>query len=76
MTADSTKYSLAREEIELLCERADEAEIEKSEALLALLVAAIEAYGKLAGRDQATDALRYELGNLTGSTDTTFVRSR
>ena len=32
MTADSTKYSLAREEIELLCERADDAEIEKSEA--------------------------------------------
>jgi hypothetical protein len=52
MTADSTKYSLAREEIELLCERADDAEIEKSEALLALLVATIEAYGKLAGRDQ------------------------
>ena len=76
MTADSTKYALARQEIEVLCQKADDAEIEKSEALLALLVSVIEAYRESAGRDQAIDALKYELGDLSGSTDTTFVRSR
>ncbi len=76
MTADITKYALARHEIELLCQKADDADIDKSEALLALLVSVVEAYRNSAGKDQAIDALKYELGDLAGSTDTTFVRSR
>ncbi|MEE3279499.1 MAG: hypothetical protein VX211_06920, partial [Pseudomonadota bacterium] len=68
MTADISKYALARQEIELLLKRADDAEIEKSEALLALLVSVVEAYRNSAGKDQAIDALKYELGDLAGST--------
>ena len=44
--------------------------------LLALIVSAVDGYIKTAGRDEARVALKYELDNLGGNVDTTFLRSR
>ena len=48
----------------------------RADMLLALIVSAIDGYKKTAGRDEARVALKYELDNLGGNVDTTFLRSR
>lgn len=48
----------------------------RADMLLALIVSAIDSYIKTAGRDEARVALKYELDNLGGNVDTTFLRSR
>ncbi len=48
----------------------------RADMLLALIVSAVDDYKKTVGRDEARVALKYELDNLGGNVDTTFLRSR
>ena len=48
----------------------------RADMLLALIVSAVDGYKETAGRDEARVALKYELDNLGGNVDTTFLRSR
>jgi len=71
-----SKYAHANEAIEQAI-RAGAAEgLDSSEILLALIVSSISGYRKEAGAKAARDAVRYELGELDGSVDTQFIRSR
>jgi hypothetical protein len=71
-----SKYQHANDAIASLLEAGTAEGWDRSELLLALLVAGIAAYRSEAGTDAARDALRYELGELEGATDTQFIRSR
>lgn len=71
-----SKYQHANEAITGLLEAGANEGWDRSELLLALLVAGIAAYRAEAGTAAAREALLYELGELEGAIDTQFIRSR
>ena len=71
-----SKYQIVNAAIEKAVAEGDAAGLGREEMLLALIVAAVAGYRAEAGREAARDALRYELGELEGATDTQFIRSR
>ena len=70
------KYSHANVAIEAAVTDGDGEGFSRAEMLLALIVSAVHGYKETAGRDEARVALKYELDNLGGNLDTTFLRSR
>jgi len=71
-----SKYQHANSAIEQAVEAGTSEGLDKQDVLLALIVASVAAYRAEAGRDATRDALRYELGEVVGATDTQFIRSR
>ena len=71
-----SKYKHANAAIEQAVTAATAEGIEKNEVLLALIVASVAAYRGEAGSAATRDALLYELGEVEGTTDTQFIRSR
>jgi hypothetical protein len=71
-----SKYELARRSVADLIAAAPAQNLTEAEILETLVVVAVEALAKGAGRDKAADALRYELSNVGGDVDTVFLRSR
>ena len=71
-----SKYQHANAAIEQAVAAGEAEGLEKSDVLLALIVSSVAAYRSEAGREAAGDALRYELGEVDGTTDTQFIRSR
>ena len=71
-----SKYKPANEAIEQAVAAAGAEGIEKSEVLLAMIVASVAAYRSEAGSVSTREALLYELGEVEGATDTQFIRSR
>ena len=71
-----TKYEMVRGAVGNLLSAADDNAVAEDEALEALIVVAVEALTKGAGRKRAADVLRYELSNVGGDVDTVFLRSR
>ena len=70
------KYSQANAAIETAITDGSSEGFSRADMLLALIVSAVDGYKETAGRDEARVALRYELDNLGGNVDTTFLRSR
>ena len=71
-----SKYQIVNAAMEKAVAEGVDAGLERDEILLALIVAAVAGYRAEVGREAARDALRYELGELEGATDTQFIRSR
>jgi hypothetical protein len=71
-----SKYELARRSVADLVASASAQNLTEAEILETLLVVAVEALAKGAGRDKAAGVLRYELSNIGGDIDTVFLRSR
>lgn len=71
-----SKYQLANSAIEQAVTAGVAEGIDKEDLLLALLVAGVAAYRAEAGSRATRDALLYELGEVDGSIDTQFIRSR
>ena len=71
-----SKYQHANEAIAAALEAGAGEGCDRAEMLLALVVSSIAAYRGEAGTAAAREALRYELGELEGSIDTQFIRSR
>ncbi len=71
-----SKYQVVNAAIEQAVASGAEQNLGREEILLALIVAGIAAYRAEAGREATRDALRYELGEVEGATDTQFIRSR
>jgi len=71
-----SKYQHANDAIEQAIEAGADDGLAKEEILLALIVSSVAAYRLEAGRSATRDALLYELGEVEGTTDTQFIRSR
>ena len=71
-----SKYARANEAIEQAVQAGAEDGLDTADILLALIVSSISEYRKEAGTQAARDAVLYELGELDGSVDTQFIRSR
>lgn len=71
-----SKYTLAKQCLSDLTSNAGEYNATEDEALEALIVVAVEALAKCAGKKRAADVLQYELSNVGGSVDTVFLRAR
>jgi hypothetical protein len=71
-----SKYEIVRRSVADLTAQAAAQNLTEAEILETLLVVAIEALGKSAGRERAAGVLRYELSNIGGDVDTVFLRSR
>lgn len=71
-----SKYALAKAAIEQAVTAGGDEGLDKEEILLALIVSTVDAYRNAAGRHAVRDALLYELGEVDGSIDTQFIRSR
>lgn len=71
-----SKYQLANTAIEQAATAGVAEGIDKADLLLAMLVASVAAYRAEAGSRATRDALLYELGEVDGSIDTQFIRSR
>ena len=72
-----SKYLIARQALDSVIEaQAQQSGYSPEEAIEALLVVAVEAFAKSAGRKRAAESLTYELDNLGGNVDTVFLRSR
>jgi hypothetical protein len=71
-----SKYQHANAAIEQATEAGTREGLNREEILLALVVASIAAYRSEAGRAATREALLYELGEVEGTTDTQFIRSR
>ncbi len=70
------KYAHANVAIEAAIADGESEGFGRADMLLALIVSAVDGYKKDVGRDEARVALKYELDNLGGNVDTTFLRSR
>ncbi len=70
------KYTYADAAIRIAIAEGESEGFGPADILLALIVSAVDGYKETAGRDEARIALRYELDNLGGNVDTTFLRSR
>ena len=72
-----SKYQVAKQALSSVLEaQAEQSGYSEAEAIEALLVLAVEAFAKSAGRARAAESLSYELDNLGGNVDTVFLRSR
>ena len=71
-----SKYQLARSAMSDLIAAAAEHNVSDDEIVETLIVVAVEALAKSAGRERAAGVLRYELSNVGGDVDTVFLRSR
>lgn len=71
-----SKYQHANAAIEQAVTAGAAEGLNKDEILLALIVASVAAYRSEAGSAATREALRYELGEVEGATDTQFIRSR
>lgn len=72
-----SKYQIAKKALGNVLEaQAKQTGYSEAEAVEALLVVAVEAFAKAAGRERAAESLSYELDNLGGNVDTVFLRSR
>jgi hypothetical protein len=71
-----SKYAHANAAIEQMVQAGAQEGLDKSDMLLALLVATVAAYRTEAGSKATRDALVYELGEVDGAIDTQFMRSR
>ncbi|MEZ5557654.1 MAG: hypothetical protein R3E86_03815 [Pseudomonadales bacterium] len=71
-----SKYEVARNCVAEAVKAAPGLSLTDDEILETLIVAAVEAMVKSAGRKRAADVLRYELSNIGGDVDTVFLRSR
>ena len=71
-----SKYQHAKSAIEQAIEAGKQDGLGKDDILLALIVSSVAAYRAEAGRAATRDALLYELGEVEGTTDTQFIRSR
>ena len=71
-----SKYQHANAAIEQALEAGSAEGLDRADVLLALIVASVSAYRSEAGTAATRDALRYELGEVEGATDTQFIRSR
>ena len=70
------KYTYADSAIRIAIAEGVSEGFDREDMLLALIVHAVAGYKETAGRNDARVALRYELDNLGGNVDTTFLRSR
>ena len=70
------KYTYADSAIRIAIAEGVSEGFDREDMLLALIAHAVAGYKETAGRDEARVALRYELDNLGGYVDTTFLRSR
>ena len=71
-----SKYQHANAAIEQALKAGSAEGLDKADVLLALIVSCVSAYRAEAGSAATSDALRYELGEVEGATDTQFIRSR
>ena len=71
-----SKYALANSAIRTAVEAAAGEGIDRADLLLALMVATVAEYRSAAGSAATRDALLYELGEVSGTVDTQFIRSR
>lgn len=71
-----SKYRHAKEALSQAVEAAARDGVSTEDLLLAMLVTCVADYRTAAGAQAAAAALRYELGELDGSIDTQFIRSR
>ena len=70
------KYTYADSAIRIAIAEGASEGFDRADILLALIVHAVAGYKETAGRNEARVALKYELDNLGGNVDTTFLRSR
>jgi hypothetical protein len=71
-----SKYAHANSAIKTAVEAAGGEGIDRADQLLALIVATVAEYRSAAGSAATRDALLYELGEVSGTVDTQFIRSR
>jgi hypothetical protein len=71
-----SKYKYAKDALLQAVEAAGRDGCTREDLLLAMLVTCVAEYRAAAGAEAAAAALRYELGELDGSIDTQFIRSR
>jgi hypothetical protein len=71
-----SKYAHAKAAIEQAVSDGIGEGLSREEMLLALIVSTVDAYRSAAGRKAVRDALLYELGEVDGTIDTQFLRSR
>jgi len=71
-----SKYAHAKAAIEQAVSAGIGEGLSREEMLLALIVSTVDAYRSEAGRKAVRDALLYELGEVDGTIDTQFMRSR
>ena len=71
-----SKYQHANSGIQQAIEAGQQEGLDKSESLRALRVASGAQYRSEAGAAAVREALLYELGEVDGTVDTQFIRSR
>jgi hypothetical protein len=71
-----SKYQHAASAIQQAIEAGQQEGLDKSDILLALLVSSVSQYRSEAGAAAVREALLYELGEVDGTVDTQFIRSR
>ena len=71
-----SKYQHANSAIQQAIEAGQQEGLDKSDILLALIVSSVSQYRAEAGAGAGREALLYELGEVDGSVDTQFIRSR
>jgi hypothetical protein len=76
MSQKMGKYEVARSCLADAVRLGAEHGLAEDDCIEALIVVAVEAMTKGAGRKRAADVLRYELSSVGGDVDTVFLRSR
>ena len=71
-----SKYSIAKDALAQAVETGGESGLDRADILLAMIVSAVSEYRAEAGAKATHAALSYELGEVAGSIDTQFIRSR
>ena len=71
-----SKYSSAREAIEMVVKSGEDLGLDQKEMLSALIISALAEYQEHSGRDETRVLLTYELDNLGGKLDMVNLRAR
>jgi hypothetical protein len=71
-----SKYSSAREAIDLVVNNGEDLGLDREEMLSALIISALADYQEHVGRDETRVLLTYELDNLGGKLDMVNLRAR
>ena len=71
-----SKYSSAREAIDMVVNSGEDLGLDRKEMLSALIISALADYQEHLGRDETRVLLTYELDNLGGKLDMVNLRAR